>query len=48
VASAELTRALDQGDLPDDAAEALVGRVEEIRRRRNIARMRLSSPCTFS
>jgi Spy/CpxP family protein refolding chaperone len=41
VASAELTRALERGDLSDDAAEALVGRVEEIRRRRNVARMRL-------
>jgi Spy/CpxP family protein refolding chaperone len=41
MASAELTHALDRGDLSDDAAEALVGRVEEIRRRRNTARMRL-------
>ena len=40
-ASAELRRALERGDLSDDAAEALVGRVEEIRRQRNVARMRL-------
>ena len=40
-ASAELTRALNRGDLSDDAAVALIDRVEEIRRRRNVARMRL-------
>lgn len=40
-ANAELTRALDRGDLSDDAAENLIGRVEEIRRQRNVARMRL-------
>jgi Spy/CpxP family protein refolding chaperone len=40
-ASAELTRALNRGDLSDDAAVALIDRVEDIRRRRNVARMRL-------
>ena len=40
-ASSELTRALERGDLSDDAADALIGRVEEIRRQRNVARMRL-------
>ena len=40
-ASAELRRALNRGDLSDDAAVALIDRVEEIRRRRNVARMRL-------
>ena len=40
-ASVELTRALDRGDLSDDAAEVLIDRVEEIRRERNVARMRL-------
>jgi Spy/CpxP family protein refolding chaperone len=41
LASAELTRALNRGDLSDEAAEALVGRVEGIRRQRNVARTRL-------
>ena len=36
-----MTRALNRGDLSDDAAVALIDRVEEIRRRRNVARMRL-------
>ena len=40
-ASAELTRALARGDLSDDAADALIGRVERIRRQRNVARLRL-------
>jgi Spy/CpxP family protein refolding chaperone len=40
-ASVELTRALDRGDLSDDAAAVLIDRVEEIRRQRNVARMRL-------
>ena len=40
-ANAELTRALARGDLSDAAAEALVTRLEDIRRQRNIARMRL-------
>ena len=40
-ASSELTRALQRGDLSDDAAAVLIGRVEDIRRERNIARTRL-------
>ena len=39
--NAELTRALARGDLSDDAAWALVSRVEERRRQRNVARMQL-------
>jgi Spy/CpxP family protein refolding chaperone len=40
-ANAELTRALASGDFSDAAAEALVTRVEDLRRRRNVARLRL-------
>jgi len=40
-ASSELTRALQRGDVSDDAAAVLIGRVEDIRRERNIARTRL-------
>jgi Spy/CpxP family protein refolding chaperone len=40
-ASAELTRSMERGDLSDDEAYVLIGRVEEIRRQRNVARMRL-------
>ena len=40
-ANAELTRALAGGGLSDAEAEVLVTRVEDIRRQRNIARMRL-------
>ena len=40
-ASAELARALERGDLSDDAAAALISRVEDIRRQRNVARARL-------
>jgi len=40
-ANAELSRAFDRGDLSDGAAEALVSRVEDLRRQRNVARTRL-------
>jgi Spy/CpxP family protein refolding chaperone len=40
-ANAELTRALAHGGLSDEAAEALVNRVEDLRRQRNVARLRL-------
>jgi Spy/CpxP family protein refolding chaperone len=40
-ANAELTRALARGDLSDSAAEALISRVENLRRQRNVARMKL-------
>lgn len=40
-ADAELTRALARGDLSDAAADGLISRVEELRRQRNIARMKL-------
>ena len=40
-ANAELTRAFAHGDLSDAAAEAVVTRVEDLRRQRNVARMRL-------
>jgi len=40
-ANAELMRAFARGDLSDASAEALVVRVEDLRRRRNVARMRL-------
>ena len=40
-ANAELTRALARGDLSEAAAEAVVTRVEDLRRQRNVARMRL-------
>jgi Spy/CpxP family protein refolding chaperone len=40
-ANAELSRAFDRGDLTDAAAEALVSRVEDLRRQRNVARTRL-------
>jgi len=40
-ADAELARAFARGDLSDEAAEALVTRVEDFRRQRNVARMRL-------
>jgi Spy/CpxP family protein refolding chaperone len=41
VADAELARAFARGDLSDEAAEALVTRVEDLRRQRNVARLRL-------
>ena len=40
-ANAELTQALARGDLSDASAEALVSRVEDLRRRRNVARRQL-------
>jgi Spy/CpxP family protein refolding chaperone len=40
-ADAELTRALARGDLSDATAEALISRVEDLRRQRNVARMHL-------
>jgi Spy/CpxP family protein refolding chaperone len=40
-ANAELTRALARGDLSDTEADALVSRVEDLRRQRNVARMQL-------
>jgi Spy/CpxP family protein refolding chaperone len=40
-ADAELTRALHRGDLSDAEAEDLINRVEDLRLRRNVARMRL-------
>jgi Spy/CpxP family protein refolding chaperone len=40
-ANAELTQALARGDLSDASAEALVTRVEDLRRRRNVARRQL-------
>jgi Spy/CpxP family protein refolding chaperone len=41
VANAELARAFASGDLSDEAAIAVVTRVEDLRRQRNEARMRL-------
>jgi Spy/CpxP family protein refolding chaperone len=41
VADAELARAFARGDLSDEEAEALVTRVEDLRRQRNVARLRL-------
>jgi Spy/CpxP family protein refolding chaperone len=41
IAEAELARAFVRGNLSDKAAEALVTRVEDLRRQRNVARMRL-------
>ena len=41
VSNAELTRAFATGDLSDAAAEALVSRVEDLRRQRNVARWRV-------
>jgi Spy/CpxP family protein refolding chaperone len=41
VANAALARAFVRGDLSDEAAEALITRVEDLRRQRNVARMRL-------
>jgi Spy/CpxP family protein refolding chaperone len=41
VADAELARAFARGDLSDEAAEALVTRVEDLRRQRNVARLHL-------
>jgi Spy/CpxP family protein refolding chaperone len=40
-ANAELTRAFASGDLSDAAAKALVSRVEDLRRQRNVARWRV-------
>jgi Spy/CpxP family protein refolding chaperone len=40
-ANAELMRAFARGDLSDASAEQLVTRVEDLRRQRNVARMRL-------
>ena len=40
-ADAELARAFVRGDLPDEVAQVLVDRVEDLRRRRNVARLRL-------
>ena len=40
-AHAEFTRALDRDDESDAAIEAMVSRVEDLRRRRNIARTQL-------
>jgi Spy/CpxP family protein refolding chaperone len=40
-ANAELARAFARGDLSDEAAEILVTRVEDLRRQRSVARMRL-------
>lgn len=41
VADAELAHAFARGDLSDEAAGVLVTRVEDLRRQRNVARMRL-------
>ena len=41
IAEAELARAFARGNLSDEAAEAVVTRVEDLRRQRNVARMRL-------
>jgi Spy/CpxP family protein refolding chaperone len=41
IAEAELARAFARDNLSDEAAEALVTRVEDLRRQRNVARMRL-------
>lgn len=40
-ADAELARAFVQGDLSDELAHVLVDRVEDLRRQRNVARVRL-------
>jgi len=40
-AHAEFTRALERDDRSDAAIEAMVGRLEDLRRRRNVARMQL-------
>jgi Spy/CpxP family protein refolding chaperone len=41
IANAELARAFARGDISDEAAEILVTRVEDLRRQRNVARMRM-------
>jgi Spy/CpxP family protein refolding chaperone len=41
VADTELTRAIEGGQGSDEAIEAMVNRVEELRRRRNVARTQL-------